>query len=253
MFYDRNYQALEMSDENLKFLLRSEEQVIVKSALFSGSGRSIGVFKKENGQFRDGEQVLDAGFLRKFGSDFVMQRFVKQHDYYRKFNPLSNNTLRILTYRSVKDDKVHTLHTLLRIGAKGSYLDHDNLGGVSIAIDDNNKLHDHALDINGNKIPKFNEVVFADQPEVAYLDQVKETAEFLAGKFFHGRLLAMDFTVDEKGNPLLLEINCWGNGISQYQMSNGSVFKEFTTEVLDHCNLTKFYNVLMIPHLPNTK
>lgn len=248
MFYDKEYVNLELNDDTLFKLLKQEQQIIVKSALFSGSGRSIGVFKRDGDKFIDGETILTADFLKNFGSDYVVQRFVKQHDYFRQFNPMSNNTLRVLTYRSVKDDKIHILHSLLRIGAKGSFLDHDNLGGVSIAISDDNKLHDHALDINGNKIYTFNDIVFKDQPEVAFLDDVKKTATYLAGKFFHGRLLAMDFTVNDKGEGLLLEINCWGMGISQYQMSSGSVFGEHTKEVLDYCMQTKFYNVMMIPY-----
>jgi hypothetical protein len=248
MFYDKNYNHIELDDALLASTLNGEHQIIVKSALFSGSGRSIAVFKREGDKFLDEKIVLDAEYLKKFGDEFVIQQFVKQHEYFRKFNPQSNNTLRVLTYRSVKDDKIHALHSMLRIGAKGSFLDHDNLGGVSVAISDDNKLYDFALDINGNKLGSFNDIVFKDQPEVLALAEVKKIATYLAGKFFHGRLLAMDFTVNDKGEPLLLEINCWGNGISQYQMSSGSVFREYTEEVLNYCSKTKFYNVMTIPY-----
>ena len=59
--------------------------------------------------------------------------------------------------------------------------------------------------------------------------------------------MALDFTIDNTGEPLLLEINCWGNGISQYQMNNGSVFKEYTREVLEYCSKQTFIDVLAFP------
>jgi len=57
----------------------------------------------------------------------------------------------------------------------------------------------------------------------------------IANQIYYGRLLAIDFSIDRNGNPLLLEINCFGNGTTQYQMNNGQLFKEYTTEVLDYC------------------
>lgn len=247
MFYDHDYNRVKLTNNAITDLLKSEDKLIIKSALFSGSGRSIALFERKGEQFFDGETPLDTEFMKSFGSEYVVQKYVRQHNYYRQFNPESNNSLRVLTYRSIKDDNIYILHTLLRIGSRGSFLDHDNLGGVSIAISDENRLYDFALDINGNKVYKFNDIVFKDHSSAPFLTEVKETAKYIANKFFHGRLLAMDFTVNEKGEPLLLEINCWGNGISQYQMSSGSVFKEFTTEVLDYCSKKKFYNVMSIP------
>ena len=41
-------------------------------------------------------------------------------------------------------------------------------------------------------------------------------------------------TVNSEGDPLLLEINCRHNGIHQYQMHNGGLFKEFSEEILDY-------------------
>ena len=67
------------------------------------------------------------------------------------------------------------------------------------------------------------------------MDEMKALAKKIANNIYYGRLLALDFTVNSDGDPLLLEINCWRNGIHQYQMHNGGLFKEFTKEILDYC------------------
>jgi len=45
----------------------------------------------------------------------------------------------------------------------------------------------------------------------------------------------MDFTVDQTGKPIFLEVNCRWNGVSQYQMNLGSLFEDFTDEILSYC------------------
>ncbi len=246
-FYDSDYKFVELNDKKLLELLSAEAKLILKPALFSGSGRSImKLVLKEDGYYSD-QTKITTEFLEKFGKDFVIQKFIKQHPYFSKFNPESNNTLRILTYRSVKDDKIHTLHTMLRIGKRGSFLDHDNNGGVTILIHDDDRLNDFACDIFGNKVDVFNDIKFSEMQKVPFVEETKKMAINIASKVFYGRILAQDFTIDETGKPLLLEVNCWGNGISQYQMQNGSVFKEFTGEVLDYCVQNPYYNVLAFP------
>jgi len=64
---------------------------------------------------------------------------------------------------------------------------------------------------------------------------MKALAKKIAGNIYYGRLLAIDFTVNSDGNPLMLEVNVRHNGIHQYQMHYGGLFKEFTKEILDYC------------------
>ncbi|MCF8367441.1 MAG: hypothetical protein K9G76_00265 [Bacteroidales bacterium] len=246
-FYDRNYQFINLNDKVLNDQLKSYNKVILKPALFSGSGRGIKMFEKIQGKFKGGENLLTQDFLSGYGEELVIQKFIRQHEFFEKFNPESNNTIRVLTYRSVESDKIHILHTLLRIGAKGSFLDHDNKGGVSIAIDKDQNLAGHALNIYGDHIEEFNGIKFAEIGKVPFVSDFHKSAVYIAEQVFHGRLLAVDFTINTNGEPLLLEVNCWGNGISQYQMSSGSVFKEHTKEVLDFCMRSGFHEIIVFP------
>ena len=53
--------------------------------------------------------------------------------------------------------RIHILHTLLRIGRKDCFMDHDNPGGVVIAITKDGYLKDYAIDVKGIKHESFNE------------------------------------------------------------------------------------------------
>lgn len=232
-FFNVDYSFIDLDNTKLSNLIKNETALIIKPSVVSGSGKSICKFiKKEDGNFYNGETLLSVKYLEQYASDFVLQKAVIQHEYFRKFNPESNNTLRVLTYRSVKDESIHLLHYLLRIGSTGSFLDHDNLGGVVVAISEDGILNDFATDINGNRHHTFNNISFTGDKGVPFFNEIKSVAENIAGQIHYGRLLALDLTVDEDGRVLLIEINSKGNGISQYQYNSGSLFKEFTEEIL---------------------
>lgn len=245
-YYDCNYELIASRDRML-YQLKTHDSFIIKASLDSGSGQSIFLFRREGESFTCGENEFNEKFLKHFAHDFLIQEVVVQHQYFRKFNPSSNNTVRVLVYRSVKDDSINVLHTLLRIGAKGSYLDHDNLGGVSLAINRDGKLADRAFDGKGNVLDSFNGISFAGQDPAPYIDSIRNAALKIAQKTFYGRLLALDFTVAESGQVMLLDINCWRNGISHYQLSSGSLFNEFTQEIIDHCLENPAFNIIRIP------
>jgi hypothetical protein len=234
IYYDRRYRHISLSNVNLLELLEGADRIILKPSVESGSGKSIELFEKSNDAYVSDGKRLDEGVLEAF-PDFVLQECVTQHPYFRKFNPDSNNTIRVLTYRSVSDDRIHVLHRLLRVGRKGSFLDHDNLGGIAIGISASGELKAVGYDGAGTRCSSFNGIQLGDQGKVPFIEQLEEMASRIAGTITYGRLLAFDFTVDDSGTPLLIEINCWRNGISQYQMNNGSLFQEFTREVLDYC------------------
>ncbi len=233
LYYNSQFRKIEV--EQVLDLFKEHDKVILKPSVESGGGSSIHVFQRNDRGLSDKENVFDDQFLKAYTKDFIIQEYVAQHAYFSRFNPSSNNTVRVFTYRSVKDDTVNILHCLLRVGAKGSFLDHDHLGGVVLSINEQNRLNPYAIDLYGNKSTSVNGIDISTLDKVPAMDEIKKTAIKIAGDIYYGRLLALDFTVDRSGKPLMLEINCWRNGISQYQMHNGGLFREFTEEILDYC------------------
>ncbi|HSP88802.1 MAG TPA: sugar-transfer associated ATP-grasp domain-containing protein [Ignavibacteriaceae bacterium] len=235
IFYNSHYENINLNNKEISTLFRDYERIILKPSIESGSGKSILLFERINNELISEKEILNIEFLNRYGKDFVIQEFVKQHPFFKRFNPTSNNTLRVFTYRSIKDDSINILHILLRIGKSGSFLDHDNLGGVGISIKDSHLFDEFAYDGNGEKYSSINNINFKEAGKVPFIEETSTMAIKIAEKIFYSRLLAMDFTVDENGTVLLIEINCWGNGITQYQMNNGSLFNKFTKEILDYC------------------
>ena len=233
-FYDQTFNRVDLTNTYLNRLLNDEERLILKPSIESGGGRSIMLFTRAGRELKSDSICLDVDLLAGF-PDFVLQKSVVQHDYFRHFNPDSNNTIRILTYRSVVDNRIYLLHRLLRIGRRGSFLDHDNLGGIVIGIKESGCLNAFGCTVMGLKLNTFNGVDFAEETKVPFLSQIEEMAVKIAQQIHYGRLLALDFTVDQTGNALFLEVNCRWNGIDQYQMNLGSLFGRFTEEVLNYC------------------
>jgi hypothetical protein len=233
-YYDKDYHVVSLTDNLLKELCANEMKLILKPALDSGGGKYIKLFKKNKDRFLDDNTELNSQFLMDF-PEFVLQEAVIQHNFFEQFNPTSNNTIRILTYRSVISNEIHVLQSLLRVGEKGSFMDHDNLGGIAIGITTDGKLNKYGTNSNGIKFYTFNGINFNEINQMPFYEEILKMAKEIASQIYYGRFLAIDFTVNLKGYILLLEINCLGNGISQYQMNSGPLLKEFTKEILDYC------------------
>jgi len=232
-YYDDKFQKI--GKKNIMIFLEGHKKLILKPSVDSGAGHSIFVFENKNGIFNNGEFNLNPEFLDKFNKDFIIQEFITQHSFFSQFNPSSNNTIKVFAYRSINDDSVNLLHYILWVGAKGHFLDHDHWGGFGLSINEENKINKHAIDVYGNKYESVNNIVLSSLDEVPAMDDIKALAKKIANNFYYARLLALDFTVNIDGDPLLLEINCRGNAIHQYQMHNGGLFKEFTKQILDYC------------------
>ena len=234
-YYDDQFQKIDK--KNIMTYLGRHKKVILKPSVDSGSGYDIFVFENKNGIFCNGESNLSPELLGSYNKDFIIQEFVTQHSFFTQFNPTCNNTIKIFTYRSINDDSVNLLHSILWVGAKGRFLDHDHWGGFGLSINEENRINKYAIDVNGNKYESVNNIVLSSLGEVTGMDKLRELAKNIASNIYYGRLLAIDFTVASDGNPLMLEVNVRSNAIHQYQMHNGGLFKEYTKEILDYCKI----------------
>ena len=232
-YYDDKFQKIDR--KNMITLLGKYKKLMLKPSIDSGHGNDICVFENKNGIFNNGTFDLNPEFLDRYNKDFIIQEFVTQHSFFSQFNPTCNNTIKIFVYRSMNDDSVNLLHSIFWIGAKGSFLDHDQWGGFGLSINKENKINKYAIDVYGNKYEAVNNIVLSSLGNVPAMDEMKALAKKIAKNIYYGRLLAIDFTVNSSGDPLMIEINCRHNGIHQYQMHNGGLFKGFTKEILDYC------------------
>ena len=168
----------------------------------------------------------------QLGNDFVIQERVKCHETISKIYSGSVNTFRIMTYRW--KDKVFSVPAIMRIGRGGHYLDNAHQGGMFIAIDGDGAFHscaytefkevytehpDSGVIFSGYRIPLFPSVVEAAIKMHSVIPQIG--------------VVNWDFTLNEKGEPVLIEANMNAGGIWVFEMAHGcGAFGERTAEIL---------------------
>ncbi len=236
-FYADDYKFLNLDENSFLNLLSNYKNVLIKPSLESGSSKKIELFKKADRKFFNKQnELLTLQYLNKnYRGNFLIQDYIKQHKYFSQFNPSSVNTIRIFTYRSVINDEIKVLHTVLRIGKKGNFVDDQFFGGIACKINDDHLLYNYATDKFGNKYYESNGIKFSEVSEVPMIDEMKNLSVIIAKKNIHSRLMGFDFSVDALNNVKLIEVNNQYAGINFFQMNSSPVFGEYTDEIIEFC------------------
>lgn len=205
-----NKEITQLSEQDIAKFLEVEgcSSIVLKPSVDSCSGSGVMLFRNVGNEFisADGKTHLSGAFLAQYGDDFVIQRSIKQHPYISQFCNTSVNTIRISTYRSVKNEDIIVKGALMRVGASGSFVDNAHAGGrfVGINIEDGS-LQKTTLDQYGTKVDVWNEVDFASSDYVIpHWDRIVDFAKKVAACNKHMRLLALDICLCEDGSPKLV-------------------------------------------------
>lgn len=206
-------------------------EVFAKPTRDASSGRGCFVADLENGVDKLSGRTVEE-ILNELGKNFAIQQRVVCHESIRKIYSGAVNTFRIITYRW--RDKIYATPTIMRVGQGGHYLDNAHAGGIFIALDEDGTLHstaftefkkefkthpDAGLKFEGYRIELFPKALAA-------AIKMHEAVPQLGS-------CNWDFTLDEDGEPLLIEANTTGGGIWVVQMAHGrGPFGENTAEIL---------------------
>lgn len=223
--------------------LNNYNKVILKPSIDTSSGIGVELYQKTDNQWINvkNRQNLTFEYLNKYGSDFILQEALEQHSDMSFFNPSSVNTIRIGTYRSVKDEKVYILGSLIRIGKNGEIMDNAHAGGKYVGINpETGVVGNCAYDQYGQKTNIWNNVDFSTlHYRLPSWDKVIELAKYIGKKIIHARLLALDICVDKNGNPKLVEFNVDGYSYWLYEFVGQKGLGDFTDEIIEYCKLKK--------------
>lgn len=206
-------------------------KAFVKPTVDSCSGRGCSVADFSNGvELVSGKGAKE--FILSLGEDAVIQERLVCHKSITDIYSGSVNTFRVITYRW-KDDIFH-MPVIMRIGSGGNFVDNAHAGGMFIAVDDDGQLHENAM-------TEFN-IQFAKHPDtgVVYKDVKLDLVPkvIAAAHRMHGAtpqlgVVNWDFTLDEDGEPVLIEANTMGGAVWLPQMAHGvGAFGDKTEEVL---------------------
>lgn len=236
-YYDKNYEPLYNIDELLESIANFYEKVIIKPTR-EASGRGVQLFKKINGKFvNNNGHILSKNYLdNNYKSNFIIQDVVKQSSFGAQFNESSLNTIRVVTYKSVKTGEIYVINAIMRIGAKGNCIDNAHGGGMFVGVDKNGKIGKFACNWLGETKKIFNGIDFENNEYIIpNWDKVSQFAINISNKIIHHNLVALDIALNENEQPILIESNIGGFGAWPFQFTNGSAFGEYTDEIMEYC------------------
>lgn len=198
--------------------------VVMKPNMDSFGGKDVYFVK-------DGKSLIN---LSKESDDFVVQEQILQHEFFKKYNRVGLNTIRVYVYKSVKDDHYYVINMALRMG-KGGSLDNETSGGIHTMINEDGFLNNYAVDKYGTKYEKHPDTGYAFESQIPAHGDLKDLALKVAKKVFFTRIIGLDVCYDKSGNWRVIEVNTKGHTIRFSQYGGQPFFGEFTDEVIAYC------------------
>jgi hypothetical protein len=240
IFMDESYTTIE---DIGSFVKNIKQDIIVKQANYlPGGGEGVEKYVFSKGSLinsSDGKHIDVDALKANLEGNFIVQEIVQQHPQLAKYHPSSLNTIKVYSYRSVKTNKIEILMATFRTGGNNSFLDNASNGGlmVGLEIDEFNeaKLKEYGFDKWGNHSSKQldTNTSFKDN-EIPNFPEIIKAIEKLSNLVPYQRLIGWDFSLNEKGEPVFIELNI-GSGVWGMQVANGKpVFGEFTAEIKDY-------------------
>ena len=229
MWRDGDYRTV-TRDEALA-LINAEGRVFVKPAVDTSSGEGCAVLDVENGIDRISKKPVGE-IIDSMGSDVAVQRLLKCHESISALYPNSVNTFRIMTYRW--NGVIEHCPAIMRIGRGGGFVDNAHAGGMFVAIDDDGVLHSTAFTefMDRFTVHPDTGVVF-DGYRIESFGRAIEAAKRMHYAMPQLGVVHWDFTIDENGEPVMIEANSFGGGVWIVQMAHGrSLFGEKTADIL---------------------
>jgi len=224
IFYDGDSNVItkEKAVELVKQYLLQRDEAVIKPVRETGGGKGV--------------EILQKGSFSSFSceSDFIVQeRIINQRDL-RALNPSSLNTMRVITY--ICDEQYWCAPIALRMGCGTSRLDNICSGGMCIGVKENGELCPEAyienMEIRYREHP-YTKVKFEGY-RINHMDRVICAAIACHKRTPHMRMASWDFTLNENGQAVLIEVNLNGQSICFPQYTHGkSLFGDHTKKMLE--------------------
>lgn len=224
--------------ETMMTVVSNIGEAFIKPTVDSCSGQGCAVVDAENGIDKiSGREIRE--IIKKTGKNFVIQERIACHVSISKIYPNSVNTFRVISY--IWNDEIRMTPAIMRIGRGGNHLDNAHAGGMFIAIDNDGTLHKTAFTEFKDEFdfhPDTN--VCYDGYKIELFPKVLDAAKKMHQLIPQIGVVNWDFTINEEGEPLLIEMNISGGSIWLMQIAHGKgAFGDDTPEILQWMNLMK--------------
>lgn len=202
-------------------ILSQENEFVCKVAMGSGGGHGVQKITQSN--------AVDFSALLK-PNDLIFQKIIHQHECLSQFNPDSVNTFRLLTLNL--NGECSVLSSFLRMGAKGSFVDNLSTGGgVLVGIDQDGRVNEFGINKKYEKVFQAPSGISFSGLQIPNWLSIKEKTIKFHQHIPYANLIGWDITLNEAGEPIVIEINLDHAEIEAHQIFNGPVFGERLQEV----------------------
>jgi hypothetical protein len=223
MYMDDGYHLI--SEEVLLNKCVDRGRVIIKVSVNSEAGAGVHVWD---------EKKSDRNELRSIFSkekNIVVQEFINQHELLASFCNSCVNTLRLITL--LFENEVYVVSSVVIMGGKDAKTNHLHSGGVVCGIKPNGQLLNTAFDGKLNRYDTHPNGVAFSSVTIPNYDKCVSLVKDLSPRFAGiSRFIGWDLTIDEKGNPVIIEANL--NFAGSVQIAAGPVFGDMTKPVLEY-------------------
>ncbi len=214
--------------EEAKQRIRQAGEVIIKPTRDSMGGFGICFVGSDTD-----DATLEAALA---SNDLIAQTIVKQHQTLSNIHPQSLNTIRIMTM--IRNGQVNPVGAVLRIGTGSARVDNAHSGGVVRGIAANGELKPTARNLYGTRFTPpsaqspDNQVI--NPATIPSFDRCVNLVCRLAPRLCEfTQLASWDLSVNEAGEPVLIEVNLTYGGVDVHQLCNGPIFGKATEEILN--------------------
>lgn len=222
LYFDKNYKTTDIKaiiDHCGPF-----GEVVVKNSIDSEGGKGVQVIDP----IKNEKDLID---ILKNSYNAIIQEAIKQHPTISALHQSSINTIRVISL--LRKGEVHILSMVIRMGKDGKRVDNSSSGGIFCGIDDKGCLKKYAFDLAGNRFERHPSGVVFEGYQIPGTDKIKEIIKELALRLARFcRMASWDFAIDEKGNPVFIEVNMSYGGVDFHQMTNGPLFKDMTKDII---------------------
>ncbi|WP_027965258.1 sugar-transfer associated ATP-grasp domain-containing protein [Halalkalibacillus halophilus] len=230
-YFNSSYVALN-EDSAWETMISVEQDLVIKPST-TNNGESIKKLTYHNGSLLLNGQPTSIQQLEfMYGSNFIVQKKIKQHPIMAAPHEESVNTIRLVTLRW--KEEIHFLFGVARFGANGYVNDNSHVGGVSFGLDSEGRLKYDPLDESANvrKIHPTTGFKFDENFQVPNYEACKEFVKELHKYMLFHDFINWDIAIDEEGKPIFIENNftkiVW---IFQLELSE-PLLGDFTEEIV---------------------
>ena len=201
-----------------------QEAYFYKPSMDSGEGKGIHLVTD-----------FSESYMKTLGDNWVIQEVLKIHPLFKQLNDTAVPIMRLITFYI--GGEVYMSSASMRIGVKGAITDYTKKktgdGSIIVGVTDDGCLKEFGYHPNGEKCYETEDGFKFGGLQIPNFEKAVSLVRAAHKRLPHFRFLGWDVTIDEDGEPVIIEYNINGPGVLYYQYANGSLFGKYFKEIYE--------------------